>query len=92
MAGGFQVIPIRNFCSPSQTHLQGRGETKPASCTADEQLMHDGDADGVPLCSHVLGHCQLLQKLSFLTNLCLAKRLVHALSPIVELGAHTSHP
>lgn len=60
MAGGFEIIPIMNFSSPSQKRLRGRGESKPPSCTADGRPMRDGDADGVALCSCVLGHCQLV--------------------------------
>ena len=92
MDGGLEIIPIRNFSSPSQTSFQGRGESKPPSCTVDGQLMPDGDADGVALRSHVLGRCQLVQKLPFWSNLCLDKRLVLARSPIMELGACTCYP
>lgn len=65
MVGGFEIIPIRNFSSPSQMHLQGRGDSKPPSCAADGRPTCDGNADGVALHSCVLDHCQLVQKLPF---------------------------
>lgn len=89
MVGGVEIIPIRNFSSPSQTHLQGRCESKPPSCTADRRPTRDGDADGVVLCSRVLGRCQLMQKLPFWSNLCLNKRLIPARRPTMELSAPT---